>query len=295
MERRLLAAMCCCLVARLVGGHREHKVHNIVLYPDKHSWCNTTPIKQVVAFPGCSSVEIDNNVCVGACFSYSIPRTAPSAPGELIKPYCDSCQPSTVAWQHVTLNCTGEDTESLQKRVQIIRNCSCSTCDAGDDIAAVSSVLASGDGEIGTDHKASLPDVGDLIDFMLKTQNKGPAAGVTGGESGEGGGGSNAAMNERLLLLLRTLGEGGQLDEADLCELLRQADHKLNAATHEHRDHIKVNLERLRHELAHHRHHQHQQDPTLSVAPHHFKPALGGAELSYHDNLLQPEEKDEEF
>lgn len=102
-------------------------------------------------------------------------------------------------------------------------------------------------------------------------------------------------MNERLLLLLRTLGEGGQLDEADLRELLRQADHKLNAATHEHRDHIKVNLERLRHELAHHRHHQHQQDPTLSVAPHHFKPALGGSELSYHDNLVQPEEKDEEF
>jgi hypothetical protein len=26
MERRLLAAMCCCLVARLVSGHREHKV-----------------------------------------------------------------------------------------------------------------------------------------------------------------------------------------------------------------------------------------------------------------------------
>jgi hypothetical protein len=80
----------------------------------------------------------------------------------------------------VTLNCTGEDPESLQKRVQIIRNCSCSTCDAGDDVAAMSPVLASGDGEIGTDHKASLPDVGDLIDFMLKTQNKGPAAGVTG-------------------------------------------------------------------------------------------------------------------
>lgn len=100
-------------------------------------------------------------------------------------------------------------------------------------------------------------------------------------------------MNERLLLLLQTLGEGGQLDETVLRELLRQADHKLNAATLEDRDHIKVNLERLRHELMHH--HQHQQDPTLSVAPHHFKPALGGAELSYHDNLVQTEEKEEEF
>lgn len=80
----------------------------------------------------------------------------------------------------VTLNCTGEDPESLQKRVQIIRNCSCSTCDAGDDVGAMSPLSASGDGEVGTDHKASLPDVGDLIDFMLKTQNKGPAAGPTG-------------------------------------------------------------------------------------------------------------------
>lgn len=44
----------------------------------------------------------------------------------------------------------------------------------------MSSLSASGDGEIGTDHKASLPDVGDLIDFMIKTQNKGPAAGSTG-------------------------------------------------------------------------------------------------------------------
>ena len=81
----------------------------------------------------------------------------------------------------MTLNCTGDDPERLQKRVQIIQNCSCSTCDAGDDFAAMSPLSASGDGEIGTDHKASLPDVGDLIDFMIKTQSKGPAAGTTGG------------------------------------------------------------------------------------------------------------------
>ena len=44
----------------------------------------------------------------------------------------------------------------------------------------MSPLSASGDGEIGTDHKASLPDVGDLIDFMIKTQSKGPAAGPAG-------------------------------------------------------------------------------------------------------------------
>ncbi|KAK9505339.1 hypothetical protein O3M35_009420 [Rhynocoris fuscipes] len=69
---------------------------------------------------------MDNNVCVGACFSYSIPRTEPTAPGE-VAPYCDSCQPSTVTWKHITLNC-GEDKEPLIKRVEFIEDCSCLTC-----------------------------------------------------------------------------------------------------------------------------------------------------------------------
>lgn len=77
------------------------KVHNIVLYPHKHSWCKTTAIKQVVAYPGCDFIEVENNVCVGGCFSYSIPRTIPSSPGEVV-PYCDSCQPSTHTWKQVS-------------------------------------------------------------------------------------------------------------------------------------------------------------------------------------------------
>lgn len=130
--------------------HREHKVHNIVLYPDKHSWCRTTTIKQVISYPGCRSVEIDNNVCVGACFSYSIPHTEPSDPGEAIVPYCDSCQPSETAWQDVSLECSpsepsrttsssssasfavssdGNSSPQFVKRVQIITNCSCAPCD----------------------------------------------------------------------------------------------------------------------------------------------------------------------
>ena len=163
-----------CSLLTVAVCHREHKVHNIVLYPDKHSWCKTTPIKQVVAFPGCNSVEIDNNVCVGACFSYSIPRTSPAAPGELIKPYCDSCQPSAVRWQHVTLEC--EDVDKLQKRVQIINNCSCSSCE---QVASpLQPIAGSGEGEVGLDHKHSRPDVGDLINL-----SKGPAPGSTGDDN----------------------------------------------------------------------------------------------------------------
>lgn len=78
------------------------QVHNIVLYPERHSWCQTTAIKQIVASPGYEPTTIDNNVCVGACFSYSIPRTQPAEPGELIGPYCDSCQPAETKCYHVS-------------------------------------------------------------------------------------------------------------------------------------------------------------------------------------------------
>ncbi|XP_018323478.1 uncharacterized protein LOC108735814 isoform X2 [Agrilus planipennis] len=110
-------------------SEREHKVHNIVLYPDRHSWCQTTAIKQIVASPGYEPVTIDNNVCVGACYSYSIPRTQPAEPGELIGPYCDSCKPADSRCYHVTLHDDKNSSKTIQKRVQIITNCSCSSCD----------------------------------------------------------------------------------------------------------------------------------------------------------------------
>jgi len=110
-------------------GDGEHKVHNIVLYPGKHSWCKTQAIKQIVATPGYEPVTIDNNVCVGTCYSYSIPRTQPAEPGELIGPYCDSCQPMETKCYHVTLKASENGTKTKQKRVEIITNCSCSSCD----------------------------------------------------------------------------------------------------------------------------------------------------------------------
>ncbi|CAG9862546.1 unnamed protein product [Phyllotreta striolata] len=114
-----------------ISSEREHKVHNIVLYPEMHSWCQLTPIQQIIASPGYESVTIDNNVCVGACYSYSIPKTQPAEPGELIGPYCDSCQPSEIKCYHVNLKQIDKNAELpvLQKRVQIITNCSCQSCD----------------------------------------------------------------------------------------------------------------------------------------------------------------------
>ncbi|XP_061501259.1 uncharacterized protein LOC1272023 isoform X3 [Anopheles gambiae] len=138
-------------------ANREHKVHNIVLYPNKQSWCTTRNISQVITEPGCKQVTIDNNVCVGACFSYSIPHTEPSDPGEIIGPYCDSCQPSDVSYVFVSIaadccvrlcaaallktprsflqvkvDCTESGNAKspyLYKQVQLIHNCTCTACD----------------------------------------------------------------------------------------------------------------------------------------------------------------------
>lgn len=121
-----------------------------MLYPEKHSWCQITPIQQIVASPGYESVTIDNNVCVGACYSYSIPKTQPAEPGELIGPYCDSCQPSEMQCYHVNLQ-RGENTlegpKIMRKNVQIITNCSCQTCDK----------IRKDDCEISDDNTSELP------------------------------------------------------------------------------------------------------------------------------------------
>ncbi|KAL4084966.1 hypothetical protein QTP88_027825 [Uroleucon formosanum] len=105
---------------------RRHKVHNIVLYPDKHSWCTSTPIKQVISDVDCDPVEIDNLVCLGACFSYSIPRTVPANNGDEVNSYCDSCQPVNTLWIPVKLKCS--DGTNHTKRVQLIKECRCSSC-----------------------------------------------------------------------------------------------------------------------------------------------------------------------
>ncbi|XP_044764153.1 uncharacterized protein LOC123320786 isoform X2 [Coccinella septempunctata] len=111
---------------------REYKVNNIVFLKDHYSWCQVTPIQQIITSPGYQSVTINNNICVGACWSYSIPKTQPAEPGEIIRPYCDSCQPNVTKCYHVTL--TSEDTnlagpKTIQKRIEIIKSCHCRPCD----------------------------------------------------------------------------------------------------------------------------------------------------------------------
>jgi neuroblastoma suppressor of tumorigenicity 1 len=71
---------------------------------------------------------IDNVVCLGACFSYSVPRAQDYEP---IAPYCDKCDKTVTSWTVVTLNCTNEtngEVYQLPRNVELIQNCSCVDC-----------------------------------------------------------------------------------------------------------------------------------------------------------------------
>jgi len=77
------------------------QVHNLALYPERHSWCQSERIRQEISAhnPECKPLTIDNVVCLGACFSYSVPRAQDDA---VIPPYCDACRPTKSSWTTVS-------------------------------------------------------------------------------------------------------------------------------------------------------------------------------------------------
>lgn len=188
----------------------------MVLFPDKHSWCEKQEIKQVISFPGCKSIEIDNNVCVGACFSYSIPHTEPSDPGEVIVPYCDSCQPSDTRWHEVTLDCREghqndpEQAPKLVKRLQLIRNCSCISCEK--------SGIGKHQSHTNEDDSPSLfrdvPDLLDSINMMNETERD--EVEMKHRES------LRSILNNTLMTLVKNMHESNSAkDKAQLKDLLK--------------------------------------------------------------------------
>ncbi|OXA57871.1 neuroblastoma suppressor of tumorigenicity 1 [Folsomia candida] len=125
----------------LTESRTHHKVHNLALYPERHSWCQAREIRQEIAHPPeCAPTVIDNMVCLGACFSYSVPRAQDYQP---IDPYCDKCDKTISSWTVVTLNCSRESNGehyTLTRNVELITNCSCVDCndngrrsDSGED------------------------------------------------------------------------------------------------------------------------------------------------------------------
>ncbi|KAK0175750.1 hypothetical protein PV327_009477 [Microctonus hyperodae] len=304
----------------LLQAHREHKVHNIVLYPDKHSWCKTTPIKQVVTWPQCSSQELDNNVCVGACFSYMVPHSEPSAPGDLIRPYCDSCQPLDSVWHTVTLDCKDEKHNpiTMQKKVQIITNCSCSSCMETSRIKPDYNTLLQSLAEENMDKNVNqvheTPDL--LLDPNLSSSKN------TTKDSG------SILGNERVLQLFKHMKENKKIDESDtepeelfskfesdidmkhLRELLRKYGEQDEHQRHHHQQHHmlekihKESQEKVVHENHHTGihigpHHSMVLDADvkekIDVEPHYLHPAVAGQEISYHDNVLIDKSKKKEY
>ncbi|XP_015514184.1 uncharacterized protein [Neodiprion pinetum] len=276
----------------LLRAHREHKVHNIVLYPDKHSWCKTTPIKQVVTSPQCSSQELDNNVCVGACFSYMVPHSEPSAPGDLIRPYCDSCQPLDSIWHTVTLDCKDEESKpiTMQKQVQIITNCSCSSCTETSKIKLdYAPLLQEPLPEENLDKNLNIVD--DTPDILLT-----PTIDASGNNS------RDVVLDpEKVLQLL------GQLKEPEGVEKVSPVMREINQDNFENVEELLVKLEKREPEHKPHHvgsmhrgpHHSLVLDPDvkekIDVEPHHLHPAVAGQEISYHDNILGEKDKKKDF
>lgn len=114
--------------ANLVDA-QHHRVHNLVLNPEQHSLCELKHIRQIITHAHCVSKEIENHVCVGTCFSYSVPQTDPETPGDELLDYCDSCQASESSWTTLSLDCEEYGSAyQVSKTIQMITNCSCSPC-----------------------------------------------------------------------------------------------------------------------------------------------------------------------
>ena len=314
----LTVAILLLVQATLLLAHREHKVHNIVLYPDKHSWCKTTPIKQVVTWPQCSSQELDNNVCVGACFSYMVPHSEPSAPGDLIRPYCDSCQPLDSVWHTVTLDCKNEENNpiTMQKKVQIITNCSCSSCMETSRIKPDYNTLLQSLAEENLDKNVNV--VHETPDLLLNpnlNSSKNTTRDVV-------------QANERFLQVFRQLKDSKKLDESgakdlfakfeedmgleklkELLKIYSQEDDRLHLHQHQHQHQSSGKQQQQQQQQQQHHstttvlhrgpHHSMVLDSDvkekIDVEPHYLHPAVAGQEISYHDNVLVDKDKKKDF
>lgn len=147
---------------------------------------------------------MENNVCVGACFSFSVPRTIPETPGDDRLYYCDSCQPDAVTWTEVVLECPDNPTQkSLSKRVELIENCSCTsfTCvhpqyPSSGEASAKDSPF-SGDEDFSSENN-NLPEIQDLAMRYAKQQNNLAANGTANGLEYILGRAKNISARERL-------------------------------------------------------------------------------------------------
>ncbi|KAM3824490.1 neuroblastoma suppressor of tumorigenicity 1 [Vipera latastei] len=102
-------------------------INKLTLFPDKNAWCEAKNITQIISHEGCNSVAIQNRACMGQCFSYSVPKTLPQSTESLV--HCDSCMPSTIQWEIISLDCALNRTPRVEKLVEKILHCNCHACE----------------------------------------------------------------------------------------------------------------------------------------------------------------------
>lgn len=193
----------------------------------------------------------------------------------------------------------------MQKKVQIITNCSCTSCMETSKIKPDYNTLLQSLTEENLDKNVNVahetPDL--LLDPNLNASKNTTRDG--------------AQVNE-LLQLVKKLKDSQKLDESEK-ELFNKFEEK--ADLEKLREMFKKNSQEDKEEQHEHHHqhqhehqHQHQQQQQhlhhgphhslvldsdvkekIDVEPHYLHPAVAGQEISYHDNILMGKEKKKDF
>nr|XP_032824220.1 uncharacterized protein LOC116950506 [Petromyzon marinus] len=171
-------------------------VSKLALFPDRPAWCETRNITQIVSHAGCTSREIDNRVCLGQCYSYSVPDTLPQTSESLL--HCDSCTPSDTTWDVVTLQCGddysdggggvdadddgAEGSPEVTKLVEKILRCECQACGAQQHLLLAATAGGGGEGHGADRLLASM--AGSAAQPEPETEEEEGAAAVAGPHRG---------------------------------------------------------------------------------------------------------------
>lgn len=215
----------------------------------------------------------------------------------------------------VTLDCKDEDGNSItmQKKVQIITNCSCSSCTETSRIKPDYNTLLQTFAEENIDKNVN--QVHERADLLSN-----PNLNVSKNTTKDG-----LHANERFLQLFKHL-KDKNIDEVGAKELFTKYEEDIDL------EHLRQLLSKYSQEEEHQKHHQahhkvekiikESQEETeehethhpglhmgphhsmvldsdvkekIDVEPHYLHPAVAGQEISYHDNVLVDKSKKKDF
>lgn len=194
---------------------------------------------------------------------------------------------------------------TMQKKVQIITNCSCSSCMETSKIKPDYNTLLQSLTEENLDKNVNIahetPDILLDLNASKNTTRDG------------------SQLNERLLQL-KKLKESQKLDEPRMKELFSKYEgevdlEKLTEMFKKYNQEDEEGHAEHHHQHQHEHQHQHQQQQQqhlhrgphhslvldsdvkekIDVEPHYLQPAVAGQEISYHDNILVSKEKKKDF